>query len=54
MRIFAQCYKYIKFNYGNLSEIVKRLLQKYDVKIVFRINSKFDRFITFGKDPHEI
>ena len=40
--------------YGNLSEVVKRLLQKYEVKIVFRINSKFDRFITLGKDPYEI
>ena len=40
--------------YGNLSEIVKRLLQKYDVKIVIRTNSKFDRFITLGKDPYEI
>ena len=39
--------------YGNLSEVVKRLLQKYEVKIVFRINSKFDRFITLGKDPYE-
>ena len=40
--------------YGNLSEVVKRLLQKYDVRIIFRINSKFDRFITLGKDPYEI
>ena len=39
--------------YGDLSEIVKRLLQKYEVKIVFGINSKFDRFITLGKDPYE-
>ena len=40
--------------YGNLSEIVKRLLQKYDVKVVFRINSKLDKFIILGKDPYEI
>ena len=40
--------------YGNLSEIVNRLLQKYEVNIVFRTNSKFDRFITLGKDPYEI
>ena len=40
--------------YGNLSEIVKRLLQKYEVEIVFRINSKFDIFITLGKDPYGI
>ena len=40
--------------YGNLSDVVKRLLQKYEVKVVFRINSKFDSFITLGKDPYEI
>ena len=40
--------------YGNLSEIVKRFLRKYNVKVVFRINSKLDRFIVLGKDPYEI
>ena len=40
--------------YRNLSEVVKRLFQKYDVKIVFRNDSKFDRFIALGKDPYEI
>ena len=40
--------------YGNLSDVVKRLLQKYEVKVAFRINSKFDSFITLGKDPYEI
>ena len=40
--------------YDNSSKVVKRLLQKYEIKIVFRINSKFDRFITLSKDPYEI
>ena len=40
--------------YENSSAILKRLLQKYDVKIVFRITSQFDRFITLGKDPYDI
>ena len=40
--------------YGNLSEIVWRFLRKYNVKVVFRMNSKLDRFIVFGKDPYEI
>ena len=40
--------------YGNLSEIVKHFFRKYNVKVVFRINSKLDRFIVLGKDPYEI
>ena len=40
--------------YGNLSEIVWRFLRKSNVKVVFRINSKLDRFIVLGKDPYEI
>ena len=40
--------------FGNSSEIVKRFLRKYNVKVVFRINSKLDRFIVLGKDPYEI
>ena len=40
--------------YGNLSEIIKRFLRKYNMKVVFRINSKFDRSIVLGEDPYEI
>ena len=41
--------------YDNLSEIVKRFLQKIcDIKIVFRINYKLDKFIILDKDPYEI
>ena len=40
--------------YGSLSEVVRRLLQKYQAKIVFRINSKLDKFITLGKNPYEV
>ena len=40
--------------YGSLSEVVRRLLQKYHAKIIFRINSKLDKFITLGKDPYEV
>ena len=39
--------------YGSLSEVVRRLLQKYHAKIVSIINSKLDKFITLGKDPYE-
>ena len=29
-------------------------MQKYEVKIVFRINSKLDNFVILGKYPYEI
>ena len=45
---------YIHTYYSNLSEIVKRFLQKYKVRIVFRINSKLDNFMILDKDPYEI
>ena len=32
----------------------KAFFRKYNVKVVFRINSKLDRFIALGKDPYEI
>ena len=34
--------------------IAKCFLRKNNVKVVFRINSKLDRFIVLGKDAHEI
>ena len=33
------------------SENIKRVLNKYQINTIYRINSKFNRFVRLGKDP---
>lgn len=44
---------FTNFN-GDISENIKRLLNDYNIKTVFRVDPKFDKYITLGKDHFEI
>ena len=37
--------------YGTISENIKRVLNKYQINAIHRINSKLNKFVRLGKDP---
>ena len=37
--------------HGNISFTIRRILSDYNLKTVFRVDSKLDNFIKLGKDP---
>ena len=37
--------------YGTISENIKRVLNKYQINAIYRINFKLNRFLRLGKDP---